>query len=119
MKEAIAPVVITKMKGAYNRVGIKLSGADIPRTLTAMEKLWGQVYPDFVFQYQFLDQRVADFYRSERQLSQLYQFFAAIAIFLSCLGLYGLASFMAAQRIRDVGIRKVLGAAGRSIVVLF
>jgi ABC-type antimicrobial peptide transport system permease subunit len=72
-----------------------------------------------VFEYQFLDQRIAEFYKQERQLSQLYKLFAAIAIFLSCLGLYGLASFMATQRIREIGIRKVLGATANSILLLF
>jgi len=67
----------------------------------------------------FLDEKVASFYKQENQLSQLYKIFAAIAIFLSCLGLYGLASFMAAQRIKEVGIRKVLGATAGSIVYLF
>ena len=67
----------------------------------------------------FLDDKIASFYKQESQLSQLYKIFAAIAIFLSCLGLYGLASFMAVQRIKEVGIRKVLGATAGNIVYLF
>ncbi|MGH2646338.1 MAG: ABC transporter permease, partial [Ginsengibacter sp.] len=62
---------------------------------------------------------IADNYKQEQQLSQLYKIFAAIAIFISCLGLYGLISFMAAQRTKEVGIRKVLGASVRHIVYLF
>jgi ABC-type antimicrobial peptide transport system permease subunit len=111
--------MITKFKRGYSNAGIKLSGENVPATLAAVEKLWNEVFPDYVFEYQFLDQRIADFYKQERQLSQLYKFFAAIAIFLSCLGLYGLASFMAVQRIKEIGIRKVLGATAGSIVVLF
>ncbi len=67
----------------------------------------------------FLDDKIESFYKQENQLSQLYKIFAAIAIFLSCLGLYGLASFMAVQRIKEVGIRKVLGATAGNIVYLF
>ncbi|MEP6950590.1 MAG: FtsX-like permease family protein, partial [Ginsengibacter sp.] len=78
-----------------------------------------QTFPDFVYEYKFLDDKIASFYKQERQLAQLYKIFAAIAIFLSCLGLYGLASFMAVQRIKEVGIRKVLGASAGSIVYLF
>ncbi|MEO8712212.1 MAG: FtsX-like permease family protein, partial [Parafilimonas sp.] len=70
-------------------------------------------------EYRFLDDKIASFYKQENQLSQLYKIFAAIAIFLSCLGLYGLASFMAVQRIKEVGIRKVLGATTANIVYLF
>src|SRR5205085_8031724 len=73
----------------------------------------------FVFEYEFLDAKIENFYKHENQLAQLYKIFAAIAIFLSCLGLYGLASFMAVQRIKEVGIRKVLGASAGSIVYLF
>ena len=72
-----------------------------------------------MYEYRFLDEKVAGFYKQESQLSQLYKIFAAIAIFLSCLGLYGLASFMAVQRIKEVGIRKVLGATAANIVYLF
>ena len=59
-----------------------------------------------MYEYNF-DDKIASFYKQETQLSALYKIFAAIAIFLSCLGLYGLASFMAVQRVKEVGIRKV------------
>ena len=66
----------------------------------------------------FLDQTIENFYKQEDQLSQLYKIFAGIAIFISCLGLYGLVSFMAVQRTKEVGIRKVLGASARNIIYL-
>jgi putative ABC transport system permease protein len=119
LKDGITPVLITKFKRGFSNAGLKLSGEDIPATLAAVEKLWNEVFPDYVFEYPFLDQRIAEFYKQERQLSELYKFFAAIAIFLSCLGLYGLASFMAVQRIKEIGIRKVLGATAKNIVLLF
>jgi ABC-type antimicrobial peptide transport system permease subunit len=72
-----------------------------------------------VYEYRFLDDKIESFYKQENQLSQLYKIFAGIAIFLSCLGLYGLASFMAVQRIKEVGVRKVLGATAANIVYLF
>ena len=118
-KDGLSPVMITKFKRAYSNAGIKLTGSDVPATLTAIGKLWNEVYPNFVFEYQFLDQRIATFYQQETELSELYKVFAAIAIILSCLGLYGLASFMAAQRIKEIGIRKVLGATVSNIMVLF
>ena len=85
----------------------------------SVEKIWNKTYPDFVFEYKFLDDKIESFYKQENQLTHLYKIFAFIAIFLSCLGLYGLASFMAVQRIKEVGIRKVLGATVSNIIYLF
>lgn len=119
LKDGITPVMITKFKRGYGNAGIKLSNTDVPGTMKAIEKLWNEIYPNFVFEYQFLDERVAEFYKQESELSSLYQLFAGIAILLSCLGLYGLASFMATQRIKEIGIRKVLGASAGRILLLF
>ena len=88
-------------------------------TMQSIKKIWEGTFPNYVYEYRFLDDKIAGFYKQEIQLSQLYKIFAAIAIFLSCLGLYGLASFMAVQRIKEVGIRKVLGATAGNIVYLF
>ena len=115
----LAPLLITTNNTMYNQAGIKLATTNISSTLQSVKQIFEQTFPDFVYQYRFLDDKIAGFYKQENQLSQLYKIFAAIAIFLSCLGLYGLASFMAAQRIKEVGIRKVLGATAGSIVYLF
>jgi putative ABC transport system permease protein len=118
-KDGYSPVMILKSKRAYSFAGIKLYPGDVPGTLASVEQLWNKTFPDYVFEYQFLDEKIGEFYKQETQLSHLYQLFAGIAIFLSCLGLYGLASFMAVQRIREIGIRKVLGASVQHIVGLF
>jgi ABC-type antimicrobial peptide transport system permease subunit len=103
----------------YNQLAIKLTTAHLTSTMQSVKKVFDQTYPDYVFEYRFLDEKIAGFYKQETQLAALYKIFAAIAIFLSCLGLYGLASFMAVQRIKEVGIRKVLGASSANIVYLF
>nr|WP_067061765.1 ABC transporter permease [Mucilaginibacter sp. L294] len=118
-KDDYAPMLITTLKNQYEISNIKLSSANISTSLKGIEKLWNEVYPDYAFEYQFMDQRIATFYKQENQLSQIYECFAVVAILLSCLGLYGLASFMAVQRIKEVGIRKVLGSSVGAIVYLF
>jgi len=118
-RRELAPLLITTFKRIYYEAGIKLATTDASSTMQSIEKLWNQTFPDFVFEYKFLDDKIESFYKQENQLSQLYKIFAFIAIFLSCLGLYGLASFMAVQRIKEVGIRKVLGATAGNIVYLF
>jgi putative ABC transport system permease protein len=115
----LAPLLITTDIAMYNQVGIKLATTNISSTMQSVKKVFDKTFPDFVYEYKFLDEKIGSFYKQENQLSQLYKIFAAIAIFLSCLGLYGLASFMAVQRIKEVGIRKVLGATAGNIVYLF
>jgi ABC-type antimicrobial peptide transport system permease subunit len=119
LRNNLAPLLITTNNTMYRQASIKLATVNMATTLESIKKIWEQTFPNYVYEYKFLDDKVADFYKQENQLSQLYKIFAAIAIFLSCLGLYGLASFMAAQRIKEVGIRKVLGATAANIVYLF
>jgi ABC-type antimicrobial peptide transport system permease subunit len=119
LRHSLAPLIITTNITMYRQAGIKLGTTNIASTMQSIENQWKQTFPDYVYEYQFLDEKIAGFYKQESQLAQLYKIFAAIAIFLSCLGLYGLASFMAMQRIKEVGIRKVLGATAANIVYLF
>jgi ABC-type antimicrobial peptide transport system permease subunit len=119
LRQNLAPLLIATNSTMYRQASIKLSTTEIASTMQAIRKIWQQTFPNNVYQYTFLDDKIASFYKQETQLAQLYKIFAAIAIFLSCLGLYGLASFMAVQRIKEVGIRKVLGATAGNIVYLF
>jgi ABC-type antimicrobial peptide transport system permease subunit len=119
LRQNLAPLLIATNATMYRQASIKLSTTNMATSMQSIKKIWEQTFPDYVYEYKFLDEKIASFYKQENQLSQLYKIFAAIAIFLSCLGLYGLASFMAVQRIKEVGIRKVLGATAGNIVYLF
>lgn len=119
LKESIPAVLMASWKDTYRLANIKIAPVNVTQTLASVQKLWNNVFPDNIYEYQFLDNKIESFYKSEDQLSALYKIFAAIAIFISCLGLYGLISFMAVQRTKEVGIRKVLGASIRNIVYLF
>ena len=118
LKDPMSPVILGTWKDTYNTINIKIRQGKEKQTLAYTEKIWNEIYPDYVYQYRFLDDSIAEFYKQENQLSQLYKIFAAIAIFISCLGLYGLVAFMVAQRTKEVGIRKVLGATAGNIVYL-
>lgn len=116
------PVVIANQKNNFYCFGIKLansnSGKNISNALQKMEKAWKTVYPDQKFDYHFLDDTVAKFYEKERRMAKLVNMATGIAILISCLGLFGLASFTTVQRTKEIGIRKVLGATVSSIVSL-
>jgi putative ABC transport system permease protein len=118
LREPIAPVALSTWKDVYQTINIKIKPGAEKSVLPFVEKLWNQTFSNYVYEYKFLDDTIASFYKQENQLSILYKIFAAIAILISCLGLYGLVSFMAVQRTKEVGIRKVLGASARHIVYL-
>lgn len=119
LKNSVAPLLVTTNITMYRQAGIKLAVTDMAPVMASIKNIWTKAFPDNVYEYRFLDEKIGNFYKQERQLSQLYKIFAALSILLSCLGLYGLASFMAVQRIKEVGIRKVLGASAGNIVYLF
>ena len=118
LRDPLAPVVMSTWKGVYETINIKIKPGTEKTVLPFIQKLWTSAFPDFVYEYHFLDETIDHFYKQEDQLSQFYKIFAGIAIFISCLGLYGLVSFMAVQRTKEVGIRKVLGASVRNIIFL-
>jgi len=118
LRDPIDAVVMSTITSAYRTTNIQIELDKAGPALAAMERAWNKLYPDYVFEYSFVDQDVASYYKQEDQLSQLYKIFAGIAIFISCLGLYGLVSFMTVQRKKEIGIRKVLGAPIHNIILL-
>lgn len=118
LRDPIGPVVMTTMKNQYGLANIKINLKQSKAVIAAVQNIWNKYFPDYVFEYSFLDQSIADYYKQESQISVLYKIFSGIAIFISCLGLYGLISFMALQRRKEIGVRKVLGAPVRDIVMM-
>jgi putative ABC transport system permease protein len=118
LKDSIYPVAMTSAKRSYGTVSVKFNLSDTKEVVASMHRIWDKYFPDFIFSSTFLDQQIAQYYEQETQLAKLYKLFAAMAIFISCLGLYGLISFMALQRRKEIGVRKVLGAPVSSILML-
>ena len=119
LRDPLIPVAMGSWKALYGNLNIKIKPDNPKSTLAFIENLWTQTFPSYVYQHEFLDEKINNFYKQESQVSELYKVFAGIAIFISCLGLYGLISFMAVQRTKEVGIRKVLEASVAKILVLF
>ncbi|GAB4021877.1 ABC transporter permease [Spirosoma koreense] len=112
---AIAMVMSTQN---FNWISVPLKG-NIPTALQHVESVWKQFFPERPFDYQFLDERFDRLYAREQTQQILFSIFAGIAILISCMGLFGLSMFMAEQRTKEIGIRKVLGASEASLVALF
>jgi putative ABC transport system permease protein len=102
----------------YGRISIKLSGQNISATVSQIEQTWKKYLPEVPFQYTFLDESFGKLYESELKQGTIFTLFAFIAIFIACLGLFGLSAFAITQRVKEIGIRKVLGASIGSIVTL-
>jgi len=120
MRQPIVPLimVIPSTNGNYGSISIKISGGNISAAIDHIEKVWKQFLPQSPFDYNFVDERFAKLYDSEKRQGTIFTIFAGIAIFIACLGLFGLSSFTITQRIKEIGIRKVLGASAASIVQL-
>ncbi|WP_420578630.1 ABC transporter permease [Ekhidna sp.] len=105
------------LRSTWN-VAVRLEAGKEVETMMAIEDLYHQFSPGFIFEYEFLDKRYQQLYNSEKRIGTLSSYFAGFAILISCLGLFGLASFTAERRLKEIGIRKVLGATTSNIVMM-
>jgi ABC-type antimicrobial peptide transport system permease subunit len=117
IQNAIEPLVI-KLNKWGDVVMVRTTPGNTEATIRALEKINQSLNPSYPFSYNFLDQALAMQYKGERQMGSIFNLFAVLAIFISCLGLYGLSAFMAEQRTKEIGVRKVLGASLFNIVRL-
>jgi ABC-type antimicrobial peptide transport system permease subunit len=123
MHATILPFFMASLKGKERAISIKLltagkQAANFTNTIKQVENAWKQVYPDDRFEYRFFDETIASLYDKEQKTAQLMTVAMTIAIFISCMGLFGLATFTAQQRLKEIGIRKVLGASTAGIVAM-
>lgn len=119
MHQQIVPMILylpDQSRGGFGNISVKLSGNNIEAAIRDIEKQWRAFAPETPFQYTFLDERFSRMYASETQQGSLFTIFACIAIFIACLGLFGLSAFIITQRVKEIGIRKVLGATETEIV---
>ena len=121
MHQPIVPLVLVMFPSSqayFNNLSIKIAGNNIPAALSYLEKTWRKFLPETPYQFTFLDENFDKLYESEQRQGTIFIVFACIAIFIACLGLFGLSAFAITQRIKEIGVRKVLGANVSSIVTL-
>ena len=116
----ISPLLIETEPSQYRFILIKIRSEYLPETLSFLREKWNEFDPAGTFDYWFLDESESFTwqYQSEKRLSKMFSYFALLAIFITCLGLLGLASFTAEQRTKEIGIRKAMGANISSIILL-
>lgn len=118
LQEEIAPLVFHTEPGAYGLISLNIANKNIPATIAAIEKKYKQLDPNHPFNYFFVDEAFNKQYKGEENFGKIFLYFSVFAIFISCLGLLGLAQYSTLQRTKEIGIRKVLGASVAGIVHL-
>lgn len=123
LRENVGPVFITSNSDASGLLSIKLAAkgrrpGDLKNTLQKIERYWNELYPDNKFQYTFFDETIAAFYDKEQKTAQIVNTAMFISIFICCMGLFGLVSYMVEKRTKEIGIRKVLGASVSQVLIL-
>jgi len=114
----IMPLYINNESDGWDNIAIRINSNNVGGTIDKLRAKWRELYPNQSFDYYFLDDSLAILYESEGRLSRIFSSFTLFAIFIACLGLFGMASFTAEQRTKEIGIRKVLGASVLGVVVL-
>ena len=118
LHQPIIPLVFFQRKQSYNDLSVKIAGNQVTQGIEHIEKVWKEFLPKRPFSYQFVSDDYRRLYEEEQKQSQLFTMFSGLAIFIACLGLFGLATFNTLQRVKEIGIRKVLGASVPSILGL-
>ncbi|KPK87072.1 hypothetical protein AMJ80_12690 [bacterium SM23_31] len=102
----------------YGNFAVKIRPNNVQGTIAFLEDKWREYFPESVLRYGFLDEKIASYYKEEERTSRIFEFSSVLAVILACLGLFGLASFSAERRVKEIGIRKALGATVPGIVML-
>lgn len=119
LREPIEATVLFNRIDGFETLALKIDLHRSGEVIAALKSKWEAAYPEHMFEYEFLDENIKQFYDGERRMSVLFGIFSSIAIFIGCLGLFGLASFMTNQKTKEIGVRKVLGASVESIIFMF
>jgi len=118
MNQRIKPLAIRLDLQGMRFISIKIDSQHIPQAIRSIEKKWKNLSPGFAYEYSFIDEEVEALYRSEKRLSRAVTLFTYIALFLASLGLFGVIMFSVERRVKEIGVRKVLGAGIIDIVAL-
>ncbi|MGB8320310.1 MAG: FtsX-like permease family protein, partial [Ignavibacteriaceae bacterium] len=114
----ISPLIIYYDPSEIKDLLVRIKPGEIDSTIKSLEQTWDKIAPEYPFEYSFLDEQINKLYQSDQKISKVINTFSFLALFIACLGMFGLASYTAEQRTKEVGVRKILGANVTGIVFL-
>jgi len=118
LHENIQPLAIYPSQERFSRITVRTDVSNVSRSVEWITSVWKKHFPSALLDYNFLDKEIWEQYREEQRFSKIFSCFSLLSLLIACLGLYGLVSYAATQRVKEIGIRKILGASVRGIVVL-
>ncbi|MDN5204814.1 ABC transporter permease [Fulvivirgaceae bacterium BMA10] len=119
LHQQIEPCILMHFPYFYYTASLKVSSDHLPETIEHVKSAWSDIYSNYIFEYEFVDDHLAKLYQSEERTFTLFKVFSSLAILISCLGLLGLTSFITLQKTKEVAVRKVFGASISNVVYLF
>ncbi|MCJ7578991.1 MAG: ABC transporter permease [Candidatus Aminicenantes bacterium] len=118
LHQEIAPIVMFLSSVDLNQISIRINSLNTPQTMAFLKDIWSEMRPEYPFSYFFIDENFDQLYSSEEKLHRIFSYFAFLSIFIGCLGLFGLASYTAERRTKEIAVRKILGASAGGLVTL-
>jgi putative ABC transport system permease protein len=114
----VAPLVIGMRTSNINHLFVKIAAGNIPQTIETLKSSWVALVPEYPFDFKFMDEQLEELYSADQRIGKIINAFSGLSLFVACLGLFGLASFVAERRTKEIGIRKILGASNPAIFSL-
>ena len=110
LQQAIDPLAIYPIEGRFSRITVKVDLSKADQSIAFIEKTWKKYFPTALFDYNFMDEQIGEQYAAEKRFAKIFLYFSVLSLLIACLGLYGLTAYSASQKVKEIGVRKVLGA---------
>ena len=118
LQQVIEPLAIYPMEGRFSRITVKVDLTKADQSIAFIEKTWKKYFPSALFDYNFVDEQIGEQYAAEKRFAKIFLYFSVLSLLIACLGLYGLTAYSASQKVKEIGVRKVLGATVHNLAIL-
>ena len=118
LQQAIEPLAIYPIGDRFSRITVKADIKKVDQSISFIEKTWKKHFPSALFDYDFMDEQIGEQYAAEKKFAKIFLYFSVLSLVIACLGLYGLTAYSASQKVKEIGVRKVLGATVNNLAIM-